>query len=335
MRNTPSSYSEERLASAVAEARNWTDLMRRLGLRASGGQRRVLQSRVAEQGLDTSHFVKRSPWRKYPDSAIAEAAASSSSLREVALRLGAAPATGTLSHIRRRIHAAGIDVSHFPGINRPDLDLPFTAEELKTAAATATSVRGVARALGVPDDSRSRATLSRMLRGQAIDTGHFSHRRVSIPEDRLREVVARCTSYADVMRGLGLDMDDTNHRRVRRAVSRLGLDTSHFKRRTWARPEPPAAVPLSRRVLIVLPSNAGRTNRSQLHRALVEIGVPYACETCGNKGEWLGQPITLQIDHINGDWRDNRRENLRYLCPNCHALTETWCRQKARAPLVA
>lgn len=53
------------------------------------------------------------------------------------------------------------------------------------------------------------------------------------------------------------------------------------------------------------------------------------------KGEWLGQPITLQIGHINGDWRDNRRENLRYLCPNCHALTETWCRRKARAPLVA
>ncbi|MFE9025847.1 HNH endonuclease [Streptomyces iakyrus] len=335
MRKTPSPYGEERLASAVADARNWADLMRRLGLKASGGQRRVLQRRVAEQGLDTSHFVKRSPWRKYPDSAIAEAAASSSSLREVALRLGADPATGTLSHIRRRIHAAGVDVSHFPGINRPDLDLPFTAEELRTAAATATSVRGVARALGVPDDSRSRATLSRMLRGQGIDTRHFSHRRVSIPENRLREVVARCTSHADVMRGLGLEVNDTNHRRVRRAISRLGLDTSHFRRRTWARAERPAPEPLYRRVLTVLPPAAGRANRSQLHRALVEIGVPYACETCGNEGEWLGQPITLQIDHVNGDWRDNRQENLRYLCPNCHALTETWCRQKVKAPLVS
>ncbi|WP_328339238.1 hypothetical protein [Streptomyces violaceus] len=148
MRNTLSSYGKERMASAVAEARNWTDLMRLLGLRASGGQRRVLQKRVAELGLDTSHFVKRSPWRKYPDSAIAEAAASSSSLREVALKLGANPATGTLSHIRRRIHAAGIDISHFPGINRPDLDFPFTAEELRAAAAAATSVRGGGSRLG-------------------------------------------------------------------------------------------------------------------------------------------------------------------------------------------
>ncbi|MFE9440946.1 HNH endonuclease [Streptomyces sp. NPDC006602] len=326
-------YGKEQLASAVAEARNWTDLMRRLGLRTSGGQRRVLQEKVAEHGLDTSHFVKRSPWRKYPDAAIAEAATSSSSLREVALKLGATPATGTLSHIRRRISAAGIDISHFPGLNRAELDLPFTLEELRAAAAGATSVRGVARALGVPDDSRSRATLHRMLRARRIDTEHFSHRRVPIPDGRLRDLVQHSTSYADVMRGLDLDVNDTNHRRVRRAAARLGLDTSHFTRRAWGRPERQAPAPTAYRVLVVLPDHAGRTNRAQLHRALTEIGVPYACETCGNTGEWLGQPITLQIDHVNGEWRDNRRENLRYLCPNCHALTETWCRQKERTPL--
>ncbi|WP_244330287.1 HNH endonuclease [Streptomyces prasinus] len=326
-------YSRERLASTVPQARNWTDLMRQLSLNPSGGQRRTLQEKVTAHGLDTSHFVKRSPWRKYPDAAIAVAAASASSLREVALQLGATPATGTLSHIRRRILAAGIDISHFPGIDRGEPDLPFTTEELREAAASATSVRGAARTLGVPDDSASRATLSRMLHTRGIDVGHFTHRRVAIPEDRLREFVRTSTSYADVMRGLGMDVTDTNHRRVRRAAARLGLDTSHFKRRSWGRPERPAPAPLASRVLVVLPDHAGRTNRVQLHRALDELGVTYACEGCGNTGEWLGRPITLQIDHVNGDWRDNRRGNLRYLCPNCHALTETWCRQKGRTPL--
>lgn len=118
-------YRRERLAPVVAEARNWTDLMRRLGLKPSGGQRRVLQEKVVSHGLDTHHFAKRSPWRKYPDAAIAEAAASSSSLREVALKLGATLATGTLSHIRRRISAAGIDISHFPGIDRSEPNLPI------------------------------------------------------------------------------------------------------------------------------------------------------------------------------------------------------------------
>ncbi|MCX5048477.1 MULTISPECIES: HNH endonuclease [unclassified Streptomyces] len=132
------------------------------------------------------------------------------------------------------------------------------------------------------------------------------------------------------MRGLEMDVNDTNHRRVRRAASRLDLDTSHSKRRPWSRPERPAPPPTAHRVLMVVPDQAGRTNRARLHQALTEIGVPYACAECGNTGEWRGHLITLQIDHVDGNWRDNRREILRYLCPNCHALTETWCRQKGR-----
>ncbi|THA26217.1 HNH endonuclease [Streptomyces sp. RKND-216] len=70
-------------------------------------------------------------------------------------------------------------------------------------------------------------------------------------------------------------------------------------------------------------------NRARLKRALDEVGEPYRCAECGNEGAWRGVAMTLQIDHVDGDWRNNNRENLRYLCPNCHAITSTWCRKKA------
>ncbi|WP_129263510.1 HNH endonuclease signature motif containing protein [Streptomyces sp. M3] len=323
-------YDLERLVTAVAEASNWTDLIRRLGMKKSGGRHRVLKERVATLGLDTSHFKQRSPWRKYPDAAIAAAAASSSLLREVVLKLGATPATGTLSHIARHITAAGIDVSHFPGMNRPQLGLLFSTEELQVAASSSESVRGVARALGVPDDGRSRAAVAAMLRSREIDTSHFRHARLSIPEEALRTAVRDAVSFADVMRALSLEVNDSNHRRVRRKILQMELDTSHFKRRSWHSVHVPEQRQIAPRTLVIMPQGSARVNR-----ALQETGVPYRCTSCGNTGEWLGRPITLQIDHVNGDWLDNRAENLRYLCPNCHALTDTWCRNRSRPKTVA
>ncbi|MFJ2216994.1 HNH endonuclease signature motif containing protein [Streptomyces sp. NPDC101062] len=326
----PEPYDRDRLTAAVSDARSWADLMRRLGLRSSGGRRRTLQRKVADLGIDTSHFKQRSPWRKYPDEVIAAAVATSTTLREVVIALGAPPATGTLSHIARRIKAAGIDISHFPGMNPTRTELPFTTAELADAAARADSVRGVARILGVPDDGRSRAALGRMLKERGIGTVHFRHARLAIPEAALRAAISDASSYADVMRSLGLQVNDTNHRRVRRKAAQLGLATSHFKRRGWGTAQPRAPRPVADDTLVVLPPGSPRTNRPRLHRALDEIGVPYRCASCGNTGAWLGRPITLQIDHISGDWLDNRAENLRYLCPNCHALTDTWCRSRRK-----
>jgi 5-methylcytosine-specific restriction endonuclease McrA len=57
---------------------------------------------------------------------------------------------------------------------------------------------------------------------------------------------------------------------------------------------------------------------------LIEEGVKEAkCECCNNT-EWLGKPISLEVDHINGNSTDHRLDNLKILCPNCHAQTDTY-----------
>lgn len=70
-----------------------------------------------------------------------------------------------------------------------------------------------------------------------------------------------------------------------------------------------------------------------LKRALLETGRQYRCAglnaACEVADMWNGAPITLQIDHINGDRFDNRETNLRFLCLNCHSQTDTFCNKKS------
>jgi len=64
-----------------------------------------------------------------------------------------------------------------------------------------------------------------------------------------------------------------------------------------------------------------------LRNNLLKIGVKYCCNICG-LDSWQNKQIVLEIDHINGNNKDNTRENLRFLCPNCHSQTDTFGNKK-------
>lgn len=67
--------------------------------------------------------------------------------------------------------------------------------------------------------------------------------------------------------------------------------------------------------------------RKHLKTRVIEDGlIPYECADCQTPPVWNGKPLVLHLDHINGDSFDNRLENLRFLCPNCHSQTPTYSR---------
>jgi 5-methylcytosine-specific restriction endonuclease McrA len=71
--------------------------------------------------------------------------------------------------------------------------------------------------------------------------------------------------------------------------------------------------------------------RSSLKRRLIsENIIEYKCSLCSIIDAWNGNPISLQLDHINGINNDNRLENLRFLCPNCHSQTDTYSAKRLK-----
>ena len=67
---------------------------------------------------------------------------------------------------------------------------------------------------------------------------------------------------------------------------------------------------------------------SKLLKRLVNEGYKeYKCEQCGID-QWLGNPISLQLHHIDGDRTNNHLNNLQILCPNCHTQTDNYAGKK-------
>lgn len=72
-------------------------------------------------------------------------------------------------------------------------------------------------------------------------------------------------------------------------------------------------------------------NRQKLKERIIKGNlIEYKCNNCDNNGEWNGNKLSLQLEHINGVNNDNRIENLTFLCPNCHSQTETFSGKKLK-----
>ena len=129
----------------------------------------------------------------------------------------------------------------------------------------------------------------------------------------LEPIVKESISYAQCLDKMGLVNAGGNYANLQRNIDKYNLDTKHFLGQAH---------------------NAGKeikpfdnlVRRESIKKRLLKER-RHQCEECGNI-EWNNQIISLELEHIDGNNRNNSRENLKLLCPNCHAQTPTYRNRK-------
>lgn len=142
-------------------------------------------------------------------------------------------------------------------------------------------------------------------------------------EENITLVVIESKSLKECLERMGLKPAGGNYSVIKKYIEKYVINTDHFET-IKEKNDRIGFRPIKKALIDILVENS-TFSRSELKNKLIKEKIlDYECVECGNNGEWNGKPLSLQLDHINGVNNDNRIENLRFLCPNCHTQTETY-----------
>lgn len=147
------------------------------------------------------------------------------------------------------------------------------------------------------------------------------------PKEDLVKIVNQSKTLAEIIRALGFAVfTAANYRSIQSRMKQDGIDYSHIPIGIGSNKNRPTAELTKEEALekwFKVVEFAGANNSRVKFIKKFNL-IRYECQKCKNNGNWQGEKLTLQLDHINGVREDNRLKNLRFLCPNCHSQTVTF-----------
>jgi len=147
-------------------------------------------------------------------------------------------------------------------------------------------------------------------------------RKRSWSREDLISAVSSSTSIRQVLHKLSLREAGGNYSQIKKYIAEYNIGISHFTGKGWSKDKKGIGVNRYSLEEILIENSTYQTYKLKLRLFKEEIKVP-KCELCGWNKESTDGRIPVELDHINGDRYDNRIENLRILCPNCHSLQPT------------
>lgn len=212
----------------------------------------------------------------------------------------------------------------------------YSEDEFRAAVADpdVATIADLCRAIGIVPRGGNYETVRRYAAGLGLDLstelqetarrerlGRDARAWRDVPDAEIAEAVRHHRSLAEAMRAVGFEPSSSGYRRVRRALERVPVDTDHLlgKGANLGRSFPERWLPPDE---YFVRGKLKGTNDTR--ERLIALGLrERRCAGCG-RDEWQGEPIPLELDHVDGDRWNNTLENLRLLCPNCHAQTPTY-----------
>lgn len=205
-----------------------------------------------------------------------------------------------------------------------------TAEQILSLVETSNSIKDIAISLGFSPQWRTYNVIKEVIKEYGIVLPpKFGKREDSVLRsvniDTLQSVISKSSSYSEVLRSFDLRVAGCNLRTLKEVISSYSLDVTGLDDRR-------KSAYLERNT-----SNSRKSsdsydgiknkNFSSVRKYIIKNKLlEYKCQIpeCGNIGIHCGKPLTLELDHIDGDRHNNELDNLRFLCPSCHSQTETF-----------